>query len=374
MTSLYYQLCSAKPDAAIDWPAIEAAFEWFHALKACPQDPEFHAEGNVKIHTKMVAEAIVSDPVWAALTPEDRQIGLWAALLHDVAKPKCTKVCDDGRIQSPGHSRRGQIMARRILWEMGAPFADRETICHLITHHQIPLYFFEREKPERRIHLISWQTRCDLLALLARADIRGRICKDANRLLDNVALFASFARDEACWASPRAFATNETRFEYFRKADRYADYEAYDDRWGGVTVMSGMPASGKDTWIARYGNGRPVISLDELRLELGIEAADSQGPVVAHAREQAKVYLRRHEPFIWNGTNLSRERRLGLIDLFADYKARVTIVYVETAPAEALRRNAARPNPVPKSAIERMFDHWEVPDLTECHAFHRVAT
>jgi predicted kinase len=65
--------------------------------------------------------------------------------------------------------------------------------------------------------------------------------------------------------------------------------------------------------------------------------------------------------------NISRELRGGIVDLFADYKAKVTIIYFETSENEARRRNAKRTSPVPETAIARMMDRWEPPDLTECH-------
>jgi predicted kinase len=70
---------------------------------------------------------------------------------------------------------------------------------------------------------------------------------------------------------------------------------------------------------------------------------------------------------VCNATNLGRRVRGGLIDLFADYGARVRIVYLEAPAAEQRRRNAARRDPVPDPAIERMLNHWEPPNISEAH-------
>jgi len=352
----------------IDWPSIEKAFDWFRRLADCPQDPVFHAEGDVGIHTRMVAEALVSDSEWRRCDAQARTSLFWAALLHDVAKPACTRVESDGRVTSPGHSRRGQIMARRILWRMAVPFRQREEICHMITHHQMPFYLIEREKPHPRIHIVSLQTRCDLLAILAKADANGRVSADRARLFDNIELFRALAHEEGCYAEPKRFASAHSRFLYFRKEDRAADYEAYDDWTGRATLLSGMPASGKSTWLAANAAHAEVISLDELRVALDVEAEEPQGAIIAAARERVRAALRAGRPFIWNATNLSRARRRPLIDLCADYRAKITLRYFETSEKEAARRNAARERPVPARALERMLDHWEPPDLTECHA------
>lgn len=363
-----------EPGGAIDWQPVTEAFGWFRALKGCAQDPVFHAEGDVDVHTRMVVEALLADPAWQALSTAERQSLFWAGLLHDVAKPATTRIAPGGRVIAPGHSRRGQIMARHILAGLGAPFAQRELICHLVTHHQIPFHLLERERPARRVHRISHQTRCDLLAILAAADVRGRICPDGVRLLDNIALFRELCDEEDCLAKPKAFASAHSRFLYFRREDRSADYAAFDDWRGDVTLLSGLPGSGKDSWIAANAGDMPVISLDELRGELDIDPADAQGPVIAAGREQARVHLRAQEPFIWNATNISRQLRSQLIDLFADYKAKVRIVYLETPLGEAARRNRARARPVPEAAIVRMLHRWEPPDLTECHTLETVLT
>jgi len=350
------------------------AFDWFRWLKDCRQDPVFHAEGDVGIHTRMVVEALLADPAWRALERKARESLFWAALLHDVAKPATTRQEPNGRVIAPGHSRRGQIMARLILARMGVEFRQREEICHLITHHQVPFFLIDRERPERRAHLISHQTRCDLLAILASADARGRICPDGQRLLDNIALFRELCREEACLSQPKAFASAHSRFLYFRREDRAADYEAFDDWEGEVTLLSGLPGSGKDTWLTGNAAGRAVISLDDLREERDVDPAGPQGMVIAAAKEQARVLLRAHRPFIWNATNVSHQLRSQLIDLFAAYRAKVRIVYLEAPEDEADRRNRARADPVPAGAIARMRDRWEPPDLTECHRLDVVLT
>jgi predicted kinase len=364
----FAELVPAPGNPAVDWRTIADAFDWFRRLADCPQDPVFHGEGDVGIHTRMVVEALVGDPDWQRSDAEARASLFWAALLHDVAKPACTRLGPDGRVTSPGHSRKGQIMARRILWDMAVPFRQREQICHLITHHQLPFYLIERDRPQRRLHAISLQTRCDLLTILAKADANGRICADRGRLLDNIELFAALAREEACYAQPKRFASAHSRFLYFRKDDRAADYAAYDDWEGHATLLSGLPAAGKSTWLAANAGDATVVSLDDLRAELDVEADEPQGAVVAAARERARVALRATHPLIWNATNLSRMRRGPLIDLCAAYRTKVRIVYVETGEAEVRRRNAAREHPIPVRAFAGMLERWEPPDLTECHA------
>ena len=358
----------------IDWCAIQDAFDWFRALDGCPQDPVFHAEGDVQRHTRLVTEALVADPTWSGRDDGECSVLFWAALLHDVAKPETTRIDDNARVTSPGHARRGQIMARQILWRMGTPYPIREQICHLITHHQVPLHLWARDNPERRIHAISYQTRCDLLVALARADVIGRACHDHGRLLDNIAIFQEMAREEGCLSTPKAFPSPHSRFLYFRKPGRSFTYEAYDDWREAATLLSGLPAAGKDSWLTKHSGGRVIVSLDELRSELNVEPTASQGPIAAAARGRVRAALRAGAPLICNATNLSRGIRRGLIDLFADYRTKVSIIYFETSAAEVRRRNAGRERPVPERALARMLAHWQPPDLTECHELQILLT
>jgi predicted kinase len=77
--------------------------------------------------------------------------------------------------------------------------------------------------------------------------------------------------------------------------------------------------------------------------------------------------MRAEKSFVWNATNLSRQLRSSLINLFSAYQARIRIVYLEVSWEELLRRNHSRAANVPEAVIERMRDRLEVPDLTEAY-------
>jgi predicted kinase len=359
--------CPQPPSWAVDWDGLDETFAWVRNLAGCPQDPVYHAEGDVWVHTRMVCEALAGMPAWRWLPEAERQVVFAATLLHDVAKPTCTRTDADGRINSRGHSRRGAILARQILWRLGVPFAVREQIAGLVRHHQVPYFLVDRPDAQRLAIEVGQTARCDRLALLAEADVRGRVCQDQQRLLDNIALFVEFCRDEKCLSGPRAFASDHARFLYFRSPHRHPDAPAHDDFRAEVVVMSGLPGAGKDTWVRAHLPDCPVVSLDAVRSELDVDPADAQGQVVNRAREQARDYLRTGRSFVWNATNLSRQLRAQCVQLFADYRARIRIVYVEAPEERLLRQNRQRQTPVPEAVLERLLERWEVPDQTEAH-------
>lgn len=384
----------APPDWRVDWAALERLCPFIAELAGCPQDPIHHAEGDVAVHTRMVVEALAAMPAWRALPVEDRAIVFAAALLHDVAKPATTRTEIDGRISARGHSARGEVRVRGMLYRgmhrIGIASASasaandggsaddailpvdpsqREQIASLVRWHQVPYFLVERDDAVRQALRVTASARADLLALVAEADARGRTCADQARLLDNIALFVEQCRELGCLTGPRAFPSDHSRFLYFQKPGRDPEHHAHDGTRSVVTLMCGLPAAGKDAWIARHRAGLPVVSLDDLRRALDVDPEDRQHAVAEAAEARMREHLRAGRSFVFNATNLARKLRATWIGLCAAYDARVEIVYVEVPWPELRARNRARTGAerVPERVIERMLERWEIPDATEAH-------
>ncbi len=375
MTTLQWKDVQGLVPAAGGTPDLAACLEAFPQLRLAattPQDPVFHAEGDVWTHTAMVLRCLLDSADYAALARADQEVGFLAALLHDVAKCSTT-VLDEatGRISQPGHSRKGAIDARIALWHAGAPLAVREAICRLIAVHQVPFFALETSRkgtsPEFTVRQLSWQVDLHLLALLAEADMRGRVCPDPQRTLDAIELFRELAREENCYGQPRAFADAHTALSYFRGANVHPDYALHQEPGSRVVVMSGLPASGKDTWVATHHPRLPVVSFDDARAQLGLRHGKNEGMVAHHAVEQAKALLRAHEPFVWNATHLSDQMRAKTLDLCLAYHAEVEVVYLEQPRAELLARNQRRDTSLSNKRLLEMLLRWEVPLPTEAH-------
>lgn len=357
---------------ALDWPRWCAAVPALARLDHTVQDPIHHAEGDVGTHTRMVLAALRNDPFYMAAEPERQWVMFLAALLHDIAKPDTTVIdAETGRVSQPGHSRRGAVDARLLLWRAGAPIDLREAVCRLIAVHQVPFFAFDSRRGESAefiVRKLSWELDLRELVAVARADMTGRVCTDQAGHLADIELFAELAREEGAWGQPRPFQSRHTALAYFRGASVHPDAALHQRPGSKVTMLSGPPAAGKNTWVRQHRPEWPVVSFDDARDELGLRYGKNEGKVAHLALDKAKALLRDRKPFVWNATHLSqrvRDKTLGL--LFA-YDAEVEIVHLEQTPDEILRRNKARDTSLSNARLMQMLIHWEAPLPTEAHS------
>jgi predicted kinase len=341
-------------------------------MRNCPQNPQRHAEGDVWTHVHLVTEAMVALPGWRELPEADRRILFASALLHDVAKPACTRIEPDGKISARGHSWRGAVRSRGILWRSNVPFAEREAVCAIVRHHLVPFFLAESENPRRMAIEVSQTIRCDLLAIMAEADVLGRICPDPQRLLNQIGRFREEAERASCLSTRFEFPSDHARFLYFRDPERDPNACAEESHRCRVVLLSGLPAAGKDHWVERNAADMPMVSLDAIRDGLGLYPSDPQGEVLKQARELAGEHLRNGQDFIWNAANLSRNIRGECLRLLNGFDAHLRIVYIETPAEQLFAQNRQRRRRTPEKVIERLLDRWEVPDLTEAHQVEYV--
>jgi len=93
------------------------------ALKGVPQPPQFHPEGDVFTHTKIMLK-LMKDP-----SPEFA----FAVLLHDVGKPQTFRIAE--RIRFDGHSSQGAELAAKIMRRLRFSRRQIQTVSSLIKEH-----------------------------------------------------------------------------------------------------------------------------------------------------------------------------------------------------------------------------------------------
>jgi tRNA nucleotidyltransferase (CCA-adding enzyme) len=146
-------------------------FPELEALIGCPQDPQWHPEGDVWTHTLEVMDAFVrereGDP-W-----EDLVVG-FACLCHDFGKPATTRH-EDGRIRSLGHESAGEPPTRSFLERMTRQTALADEVVPLVRHHLKPRQLFDAKASDAAVRRLADKVgRIDRLARVARADAAGR--------------------------------------------------------------------------------------------------------------------------------------------------------------------------------------------------------
>lgn len=98
------------------------------ALRGCAQPPQFHPEGDVFVHTRLMLE----------LLPPDASLPLvLSVLLHDIAKPATATVDETGRIRFNGHDKLGAEMTDAILRRLKFPNHVIEQTVEAVANHMI---------------------------------------------------------------------------------------------------------------------------------------------------------------------------------------------------------------------------------------------
>ena len=145
-------------------------------LVACPQDPEWHPEGDVWVHTLMVM-----DQARSANDDLDRPrltAVMLGAMCHDLGKPATTAMID-GRLRSPNHEQAGVEPTLSLLDRLNvhsvSGFDVRRQVVGLVAHHLKPGMFHKAPHVgDGAFRRLAQKVDLDLLVRLARADCRGR--------------------------------------------------------------------------------------------------------------------------------------------------------------------------------------------------------
>lgn len=109
------------------------------ALKGCEQSPVYHPEGDVWIHTMHMV-----DHMAALKLPSEQLLKMmWAALLHDIAKPE-TWAIRKGRITNYNHDILGRKKAYEFLIKLGAPEEFADEVAAIVRWHMQPYFISKR--------------------------------------------------------------------------------------------------------------------------------------------------------------------------------------------------------------------------------------
>jgi tRNA nucleotidyltransferase (CCA-adding enzyme) len=174
-------LRARQPSIGLGWlhalGVLEKLFPEIQALIGVPQDPEWHPEGDVFVHTRLVldrARELIDELSYA------RQVTVMlAALAHDFGKPATTEFIE-GRLRSRGHEAAGVAPAESFLKRINIHTIDgydvRGQVIALVREHLKPGEFFKKrdEVGEGAFRRLARRCEPDLLYRVAKADSLGR--------------------------------------------------------------------------------------------------------------------------------------------------------------------------------------------------------
>ena len=107
---------------------LRAIIPEIESMKGCAQPPQFHPEGDVFQHTRLMLE----------LLPEKISLPLvFSVLLHDVAKPPTASVDETGRIRFNAHDRIGAEMTEQIMERLRFSRAEIDATVEMVRQHMV---------------------------------------------------------------------------------------------------------------------------------------------------------------------------------------------------------------------------------------------
>jgi len=172
-------LKSPKPSVGFKLIRELGILRYFPELEAIidvPQDPKWHLEGDVWVHTMMCIDTMVG------LLGEDKKQNLkymFAILCHDFGKATTTE--EDGCIRAIGHEHEGTDLTKSFMYRLTSEHDFIESILPLVEHHLKPSQFYDAKSKDKDIRKLATKVNIEELVIIAKADFLGRTTQESLR-------------------------------------------------------------------------------------------------------------------------------------------------------------------------------------------------
>lgn len=174
-------LKAEKPSIGLKWlydlGVVEQLFPEMKALVGVPQQKEWHPEGDVDVHTLMVADE--ARKLIGGLSYAKKVTVMLGAVCHDFGKPATTEFID-GKWRSHSHDEAGVEPTLTFLDKLGLFTLDgydvRKQIVQLVRYHLKPGEYYKSKNPvgDGAFRRLARKVEPDLLYRVAKADSLGR--------------------------------------------------------------------------------------------------------------------------------------------------------------------------------------------------------
>lgn len=388
------------PDLNVFSRALSGILDLLLQFELTPQDAEWHAEGNVFIHTQSVLNEIykIIDTEASHLSINQKLALIFAAVLHDIGKPLVTKTKEiEGlpRIVAPYHEAKGCSYLAYKLLEFNLPYSLIQEILRLVAYHHKPRRLILNNAEKREYCLLARLVNVELLYYMAKADMLGRVCKDQQAQIDNIDLFRLVCEEHQLWGIEDPYLEWKTFFNkelsHLSAESRDAvlgyavqDYEAgliftpeegvarrypYLKSFPELVILCGPSGSGKSTWIQNHLKDYHVISLDTYREKHAKSRSDQNLNIYLRflGKAELKAQLRKHGKVVWDATNLRKDFRSILCQLGFDYHALVTLVVFHIPESQIYSSNRSRVDDVSNQVLDNQLNALEWMEDSEAH-------
>jgi tRNA nucleotidyltransferase (CCA-adding enzyme) len=199
-----------------EWGITVRYFPELHALIGVPQDPKWHPEGDVWVHTMLSLDSLsrelrMEEGKWKMANEKERLKLLFAILCHDFGKPLTTTIeYENGevapwqefkyndkivsqethteiiphsvkRIRAINHEKAGIEPTRTFMYRLVNAHDFIESILPLVEHHLKPSQFYTQGAKAAAIRRLSLKVNIEELVVVAKADFLGRTTAEALR-------------------------------------------------------------------------------------------------------------------------------------------------------------------------------------------------
>ena len=178
-------LKAKKPSLGFELMRELGALQYFPELQAIidvPQDPKWHPEGDVWIHTMLCIDSMHHELEIRnyKLEIKDKLRLLFAILCHDFGKVSTTAMDkEQGRIRAIGHEAAGLEPTKSFMYRLTSEHDFIESILPLVEHHLQPSQFYKNGAKSKAIRRLATKVNIEELVIVAKADFLGRTSEDA---------------------------------------------------------------------------------------------------------------------------------------------------------------------------------------------------
>jgi len=178
-------LKSPKPSLGFEEMHELGVLRYFPELEAIIdvlQDPKWHPEGDVWVHTMMTLDAMANICRSGCPLPDNEKQRLkfmFAILCHDFGKATTTTIDEDGRIRAIGHEIEGLELTKSFMYRLTSEHDFIESILPLVKHHLKPSQFYKNGAKNKAIRRLATKVNIEELVIVAKADFLGRTTKES---------------------------------------------------------------------------------------------------------------------------------------------------------------------------------------------------